>query len=123
MGNHVNCNSCSCSTYSCRNTCRKCVSNNNANGWSSSSSSSYPSSSSTTVTSCSSCYCSNSSWCRRTCSKCRNNNAGSYNNGWRSSNSVKGRDGVNLEDEEEVVTSQDNSEQKSNADEESVVFA
>jgi len=128
--NHVNCNSCYCSTSSsCRNTCRKCVSNNNANGWSSSSSSSYPSSSSTTVTSCSSCYCSSSSWCRSKCSKCRNNNSGwsnnnggSYNNGWRSSNSVKGRDGVNLE-EEEVVTSQDNSEQKSNTDEESVVFA
>merc|ERR1712038_1901970 len=125
------CDRCYCSDWDCRRDCRKCsYGNNNANGWSSSSSSSYPSSSSTTVTSCSSCYCSSSSWCRSKCSKCRNNNAGwsnnnggSYNNGWRSSNSVKGRDGVNLEDEEEVVTSQDNSEQKSNADEESVVFA
>jgi hypothetical protein len=76
---------------------------------------------------CNYCSCSNYS-CKRSCSnKCRSNNSGwnnggSNNNGWRSSSSVNGRSGENSGDAE-VVASPDNSEQKTNNDEESVVFA
>merc|ERR1711944_183623 len=99
--NHVNCNSCYCSSSSCRNTCRKCVSNSNSGHYNNNNSGSghYHTSvsTSTTYVNCNTCYCSNNS-CKLSCSRCRNNNSGynsggSYNNGWRNSNSVNGRTG------------------------------
>jgi len=137
--NDVNCNSCYCSSYSCKNTCRKCVSNNinghynsnsGAQGHSGSSNGHHSHTvitSSTTTVNCNSCYCSNYS-CQNICPKCRNNNAewsnngGSYNNGWRSSSSANGRNSENSDDIE-IFDSENKSEQKSNNDDDSVVFA
>jgi len=115
-------------------------SNNNnygTNTWSSGSSNgNYNSGSTTTYVNCNSCSCRYSSC--KSCSKCRTNtsyypssnsgsswssNSGSsYNNGWRSSNAVNGRTGANSDDAEEVVL-QDKVEEKTENEEESVVFA
>jgi len=115
-------------------------SNNNnygTNTWSSGSSNgNYNSGSTTTYVNCNSCSCRYSSC--KSCSKCRTNtnyypssnsgsswssNSGSnYNNGWRSSNAVNGRTGANSDDAEEVVL-QDKTEEKTENEEESVVFA
>jgi len=128
--NHVNCNSCYCSSSSCRNTCRKCASSSNSGHYNNNNSGSghYHTSvsTSTTYVNCNTCYCSNNS-CKLSCSRCRNNNSGynsggSYNNGWRNSNSVNGRTGENSGDSE-VVASQDNNKQETNNGDESVVFA
>merc|ERR1711962_442139 len=124
----VNCRTCYCSNYSCKNGCSKCYSsNNNHNSYPSNIGSSWSSSSSSNVN-CDTCNCSYSS-CRNDCARCHfntNNNNGwssnsgsNYNNGWRSG--VNGRNGEDTEDSE-VVVEQSSSQQKESGDGE-VVFA
>merc|ERR1719270_3008275 len=65
-GNFVNCNTCYCSSSSCRRQCNKCNNNNNGN-----------------FVNCNTCYCS-SNTCYNQCSKCFNNNNNGGNFGGNS---------------------------------------
>jgi len=132
ISSSLNCRTCSCSNYSCRNGCSKCSSSNSNTHYypSSSNQNSYPSNNNYGVN-CDTCNCSNRS-CRNDCARCHlntnsnnygwsssSNSGGSYNNGWR--NGVNGRTGADSE-AAEVVVQQSSSEQKDSNDGE-VVFA
>merc|ERR1712150_68784 len=108
------CDRCNCRDYSCNRDCRKCGYNNNQNqnfGWSSNNNG-YPSNNNNYGTNTWSSGSSNGNY----------NSGSNYNNGWRSSNAVNGRTGANSDDAEEVVL-QDKTEEKTENEEESVVFA
>jgi len=137
----LNCRTCACSNYSCRNGCSKCYSSNSNTNYypSNSNQNSYPSnnnhnsypSNNNYGVNCDTCNCSNRS-CRNDCARCHLNtnsnnygwsssssSGGNYNNGWR--NGVNGRTGEDSE-ASEVVVQQSSSDQKDSNDGE-VVFA
>lgn len=91
----VNCNSCYCSNYSCKKTCRRCDNNNGNNNYNFGNSGS------------------------------SNNYGGSYNNGWRRSDSEGEQSGEDIENREEVeefFDAQPDIEQREGNNEGGVVF-
>merc|ERR1711944_176557 len=109
ISSSVNCRTCSCSNYSCKNGCSRCYSSNNNNNYypSNNNHNSYPSNNNYGVN-CDTCNCSTDRSCRNDCARCHlNTNSNNY--GWR--NGVNGRTGADSE-ASEVVVQESNSEQK-----------